>query len=147
MSEISPERIVEIQAQDEALRRAEIERAQAAWNAREARKKQQSKRTRQRKDTARRRWTLLNCFVDEGMGDLKPADVAVWLALFRHGSADGLATVARSRVVAMTGLTVKTVSAALRRLIDAGCLERLKHGGPSGGVAVYRLKRNGKAGQ
>lgn len=131
----------------EAENRAFTEKVAADWNAAKARNKQQSKRKRQRKDTARRRWTLFNRFVDDGMADLKPADVAVWLALFRHAQADGTATVARSRLIAMTGLAPRTIKVALRRLIDFGWMERLRRGGPSGGVAVYRLKKPGKAGQ
>lgn len=140
MSEISPDRIAEIQAQDESELRAEIERAQMAWNAAKARNKQQSKRTRQRKDAARKRWALMNRFVDEGMANLKPADVAVWLALFRHAQADGTATVARSRLIALTGLSPNTVTASLRRLRMPGWVERLRRGGPTGGMAVYRVQ-------
>ena len=100
-----------------------------------------------RKDSARRRWVLLNAFVDSGMAALKPADAAVWFALFRHAGPDGVATVARRLLVNMTGLAANTVKASLARLCAAGWVDRMRRGGPSGGVAVYRVQHPGKVGQ
>ncbi len=99
-----------------------------------------------RKEDARARWTLLNGFIDDGMAGLKPSDAAVWFALFRHARADGAATVARARLEAITGLALRTVKVSLRRLIASGWVERVRRGGPSGGMAVYRVKHPGKVG-
>ncbi|NLF57640.1 MAG: hypothetical protein GX580_08375 [Candidatus Hydrogenedens sp.] len=103
-------------------------------------------KARRRKEAARARWALLNRFCDDGMAGLKPADAAVWLALFRHARADGVATVARARLEVMTGRERKTITAALSRLAAAGWVERLRRGGPSGGMAVYRVTAPEKVG-
>jgi len=100
-----------------------------------------------RKDNARARWKLLNGFIDNGMAGLELSDATVWFALFRHARADGAATVARARLAAVTGCDGKTITAALRRLCGAGWIVRLRRGGPSGGVAVYRVQHPGKVGE
>lgn len=100
-----------------------------------------------RKDSARRRWALLNAFVDSGMATLKPADAAVWLTLFRHAGPDGVATVGRGLLVNITGLAANTAKTSLARLCAAGWVDRMRRGGPSGGVAVYRVQHPGKVGQ
>ncbi len=97
-----------------------------------------------RKDSARRRWALLNAFVDSGMGALKPADAVVWFALFRHAGPDGTATVARARLVKATGLHTQTVKTALARLVSGGWLSHEKRGGPNGGAASYRIIEGGE---
>ena len=102
---------------------------------------------RKRKDAARTRWALLNRFVDEGMAGLELSDVAVWVALFRNAGADGVATVARARLEALTGCKHNTLTVALRRLINAGWVARLRRGGPSGGCAVYRVQHPKEVGQ
>lgn len=94
-----------------------------------------------RKDSTRRRWAVLNSFVDEGMASLEASDVAVWLALYRHARSDGVATVARARLVALTGLAPGTVKASLARLSEAGWIVRKQRGGPVGGTAKYRIQR------
>lgn len=99
------------------------------------------------KDSARRRWVLLNAFVDSGMASLEASDSSVWFALFRHAGADGRATVARGLLVSMTGLAANTVKSSLTRLCVAGWVDRIRCGGPSGGVAVYRVQRPEKVGQ
>lgn len=110
----------------------ELARFAAARKAKEAKAK--------RKDTARRRWTLLNAFVDRGMAGLKFSDVAVWMALFRNSNADGVATVARTRIKALTGCDIKTIAGALSRLTAEHWAVRIQRGGPVGGMAVYRLQ-------
>jgi len=104
-----------------------------------ARKKLQAKK-QQRKDAARTRWALLNRFVDEGMAGLELSDVAVWVALFRNAGADGVATVARARLIELTRLAPRTVKVSFQRLMQAGWVERMRRGGPVGSVSVYRVK-------
>jgi hypothetical protein len=117
---------------------AELARMAAVHRARET--------VERRKDAARRRWALLNGFIDSGMAGLKPSDVVVWFALFRHARADGAVTVARSRLLKMTGLAPRTVTVCIRRMIDAGWIERIRRGDPSGGIAIYRVTRPGEVG-
>ena len=54
---------------------------------------------------------------------------------------------ARARLANITGLAPNTVKASVARLVAAGWLERLRRGGPSGGIAVCRVKHAGKVGQ
>jgi len=123
------------EATDPVRTPAELERLARRQRATEARGR--------RKEAARRRWALLNAFVDEGMAGLELSDAVVWLALFRHARADGVATVARMAIVRATGISPGTAKVALRRLINAGWLVRLRRGGPAGGVAVYRVQKPG----
>jgi hypothetical protein len=102
-------------------------------------------RKAKRKDYARARWMLLNRFVDDGMAGLELSDATVWFALFRNARADGVVMVARVRLETMTGLTARTVKVSLQRLIVSGWVERLRRGGPSGGMAVYRVQAPNKA--
>ncbi len=91
-----------------------------------------------------RRWGLFNRFVDTGLASLRPVDVEVWLALFRHADTDGVVCLARTRLAGLAGCTEKTASRALGRLIEAGWLRRLRRGGPVGGLAVYQVLRPGR---
>jgi len=102
---------------------------------------------KRRKEAAKRRWMLLNAFVDNSMAALESSDVAVWVAMFRHARADGVAVVARSFLVGITGLATNTITASLRRLAAVGCVVRLRRGGPVGGAAVYRLQIPSQVGQ
>jgi hypothetical protein len=111
---------------------AELERLARQRKGREAKAR--------RTEAARRRWMLLNAFVDAGMAGLEISDAVVWLALFRNARADGVATVARVRLVEITGLAPNTITTSIGRLVAAGWIERLRRGGPSGGIAVYRLQ-------
>lgn len=128
------------EAADPVWTPAELDRLAARRKGTEA--------TRRRKDIARARWALLNGFVDAGMAGLELSDMAVWLVLFRHARADGAATVARTEIVRRVGCDKKTVTAALRRLMAAGWLVRLRRGGPAGGVGLFRVQNPaGKVGE
>lgn len=103
-----------------------------------------SEKIAQRKDAAKRRWLLLNAFIDAGMAGLELSDVAVWVTLYRHARADGISTVARLRLAEITGLAPNTITSSLARLASAGWIARLRRGGPSGGIAVHKLKTPGE---
>lgn len=90
-----------------------------------------------RNGAEKRRWALLNALVDSGMANLKPSDSLVWLALFRCADPAGIAAVARTRMVTLTGLDPKTVTKSLSRLVEAGWLVRLHRGGPTSGLSRY----------
>lgn len=132
-----------VEEEYETNRQAVIARTQARRNAMQSK----SKRRRKCADTVRRRWRLFNAFVDGGTADLKSADVLVWMALFRHAKPDGAVSLSRGRMVAITGLAPNTVTRALARLVVAGWLSRIRRGGPSGGLALYRVKRTDEVGQ
>jgi DNA-binding MarR family transcriptional regulator len=87
----------------------------------------------------RRRFALLNAFVDCELARLGPADVAVWLVLYRHGQRDGTATAAVSDLARRTGYRDRAVRQALARLIECGLIARIKRGTLAGGPSVYRL--------
>lgn len=94
----------------------------------------------------RDRWHLLNCFIDDGMAGLEYSDMAVWFALFRYAKSDGAATVPRAHLKGITGCGDATLKRALRRLINAGWIDRIRRGGPIGGVAAYYVKTPKKKG-
>jgi len=87
----------------------------------------------------RRRFALLNAFVDCELARLGPADVAVWLVLYRHGQRDGTATAAVSDLARRTRYCNAAVRLALRRLRGWGLIERVKRGTLAGGPSIYRL--------
>lgn len=101
--------------------------------------KPRGSRSRRKRAAQVRRWTLFNRFMDTGLVDVRHADASVWLTLFRHAGPDGVATVSRTRLARLVGADPKTVTGALTRLEEVGWLTRLKRGGPSGGIAVYRV--------
>lgn len=88
----------------------------------------------------RKRFQLLNAFVDAALARLGSVDVAVWLVLYRHGQRDGTATAAVSDLKRRTGYQDAAVRRALRRLRDRGLIDRLKRGTLAGGPSVYRLR-------
>jgi DNA-binding transcriptional ArsR family regulator len=101
---------------------------------------QGDRRSRRRRGHAvRRRFQLLNAFVDLALPLLGPVDVAVWLVVYRHGQRDGTATAAVSDLARRTGYRQAAVRLALRRLRDCGMIERVKRGTLAGGPSVYRL--------
>jgi DNA-binding transcriptional ArsR family regulator len=101
---------------------------------------QADQRSRRRRGHAvRRRFQLLNAFVDLALPLLGPGDVAVWLVLYRHGQRDGTATAAVSDLARRTGYRDRAVRQALARLVDCGLIRRVKRGTLAGGPSVYRL--------
>lgn len=87
----------------------------------------------------RRRFALLNAFVDCELASFGPVDAAVWLVLYRDGQRDGTATTAVSDLVRRTGYADRAVRLALQRLRNRGLIERVKRGTLVGGPSVYRL--------
>ena len=110
---------------------AELARFDAARNAKEAKMK--------RKDAVKKRWAMLNHFVDYGMAGLELSDMAVWMTLFRHANADGVACVPQTRIKTLTGIAGSTITLAIERLLKTGWVERIQRGGPVGGPAKYCL--------
>lgn len=98
------------------------------------------RKTDRRKRAVRRRFRLLNMFVDAAMAGLRPSDVAVWLVLYRHAKADGTVTAAVSDLGRRAGYCESATRRALKRLAAAGLIERLKRGTLAGGPSVYRMR-------
>jgi hypothetical protein len=70
------------------------------------------------------RFVVLNTFVDWTMRDLKAAEVAVWLCLYRDAR-DGVAETALSYIVTRTGWSLSTVRRAIKSLRSKGLLVKL----------------------
>lgn len=98
------------------------------------------KRKPGRGGAVRRRFAMLNAFVDVALARLGPVDVAVWLVLYRHGQRDGTATAAVSDLSRRTGYADRAVRQALRRLRERGLIDRAKRGTLAGGPSIYRLR-------
>ncbi|MDD3586917.1 MAG: helix-turn-helix domain-containing protein [Thermoguttaceae bacterium] len=76
------------------------------------------------------RWGTFNYFFDKivEQTSLGPKEIAVWLAIFRHGDTNGMATISKKRLLRMTGIGSKhTLNRALARLQELkliGVVER-----------------------
>ncbi|NLF56358.1 MAG: helix-turn-helix domain-containing protein [Candidatus Hydrogenedens sp.] len=94
--------------------------------------------TKRRKESARKRWMLLNAFADSLLADAGPVAGAVWLALFRFARPDGTVFASLPILEAMTGQHRRTIQRGINRLSELGALEKVQRGG--GGMAsIYRL--------
>jgi len=86
-----------------------------------------------------RRFAMYNTFVDCTMATLPRTDALVWLVLFRdaHG---GIAKSAQAYIGRRAGVCVRTVKAAIKRLVRAGLVDILHRGGPNRGWSIYRIR-------
>jgi len=91
----------------------------------------------------KRRFGLLNAFVDQGMPNLSRGALAVWLLLYRHAAQDGVVRASVADLARRTGTSTSTAKRALDRLCKAGWVERIKRGTLAGGPSVWRLLRPG----
>jgi hypothetical protein len=87
----------------------------------------------------RRRFALLNTFIDTGLPHLERSPLAVWLLLYRHAKPDGMVSASVADLARRAGASDRQVQRALARLQAAGMLARLKRGTLAGGPSVYRL--------
>lgn len=96
----------------------------------------------QDKDTPRgrqgNRFAVLNTFVDCTLATLPRTDALVWLVLFRdsHGQT---AKSAQAYIAGRSGLCVRTVKAAIKRLRAAGLVDVVRRGGFRRGISVYKV--------
>lgn len=95
------------------------------------------KRKPKPKDNAGR-FEILNGFVDCQLAECTGAEIAVWLVLFRD-TRNGKACTAQSWIAKRAGVNVRTVRTALGKLKRRGLVEVVKKGGPSAGLAIYRV--------
>ncbi len=96
-----------------------------------------AKPTAKRKTTGKR-FEVLNSFVDETLSTLCRGDIAVWLVLYRD-TRDGTARTAQSDIGRRSGLSVRGVVKALRRLEKHGLLKVVYQGGLNRGMSRYRV--------
>jgi len=106
---------------------------------RPAERTERAKQRSRKGGAVRRRFRLLNNFVDGPLSQLGPVDAAVWLVLYRHAWRDGTVTAAVSDLARTTGRCEAAVRRSLRRLIAAGLLRRVKRGSLLVGPSVYAL--------
>lgn len=98
------------------------------------------KQPRQGRGSAvRRRFALLNAFIDSALPNLERSAVAVWLLLYRHAKPDGTVSASVADLARRAGASDRQVQRALARLQAVGMLCRLKRGTLAGGPSVYRL--------
>jgi DNA-binding transcriptional ArsR family regulator len=85
-------------------------------------------------------WKVLNAFVDRTLAKIKQTDAVVWLVLFRN-STGGNVTISQARIATLTGLGLRTVEGAIRRLKQAGLVRVERRGNNLKGIgSTYRLR-------
>lgn len=95
------------------------------------------------KQKTRDRFGLLNGFVDCSMADLSKAELATWLCLYRD-TRNGTACTSQADIARRSGLSVRSVKYAVRRLLDSGLLVRVYCGGLNRGPSRYRVESLGQ---
>jgi hypothetical protein len=93
----------------------------------------------ERRRVVKSRFLTLNAFVDFTLRELAPAEVAVWLVLFRD-SRNGLARTGQVDIARRAGICRKTVGRAIRRLAERGLLRVVRRGRLGSGPSSYRLR-------
>jgi len=101
---------------------------------------------RGRKGAVRRRFALLNAFVDLAAGHCTRAELLCWLTLYRHAGPDGTARASVGDIARRARCNQSTIRRAVKRLLAAGLLQRLKRGSLAGGPSAYRLLYPGDKG-
>lgn len=91
------------------------------------------------------RFEMLNSFVDCQLAECTRAELAVWLVLYRD-SRKGMACTAQSWIAKRANVDVRTVRTAIGKLKRRGLVDVVKKGGPSAGLAVYRVHGNPRKG-
>lgn len=84
------------------------------------------------------RFEMLNSFVDCQLAECTRAELAVWLVLYRD-SRKGMACTAQSWIAKRANVDVRTVRTAIGKLKQRGLVDVVKKGGPSAGLAAYRV--------
>lgn len=84
------------------------------------------------------RWQEFNHVVDVVMRDLPPAQLAVWVVLFRD-ERGGVSKSAQTYIATRCGLSRESVSRAIAGLVRRGLVTILRKGGINKGFSWYRL--------
>lgn len=96
-------------------------------------------RSRASKGAVKRRFALLNAFLDQAAAKLTRSELAAWLLLYRHAKADGIASASVADLARRAGCSERTMQSALGKLQCANLVERIKRGSLAGGPSVWRL--------
>ena len=91
------------------------------------------------------RFTMLNTFVDRTLATLPRTDALVWMVLFRDARGDA-ARSAQSYIARRSGVCLRTVKAAIKRLTRTGLVEVVHQGGSNRGLSIYRILPHAQAG-
>jgi hypothetical protein len=93
------------------------------------------------------RFAVLNAFVDFGIADadLTPAEVLVWLVLFRDTKGDGTARTGQADIARRAGLSRRGVQKALDKLVAKGLVALVRRGRLNAGPSTYRVHPTGNA--
>ena len=95
-----------------------------------------AKRTRRKASAGR--FQMLNTFVDETMRGHCRGDIVVWLVLYRD-TRDGTARTGQTDIARRTGISVRGVAKALKRLEKQKLLKVVYRGGLNRGPSRYRV--------
>lgn len=88
----------------------------------------------------RARFADINGFIDVTLAKLTPAEVRVWLVLWRDVKPNGLACTSQGDIARRAGLKERMVRYALRRLIDQGLVKVVRQGRIGIGPSTYRVR-------
>ncbi len=86
------------------------------------------------------RWQQLNGFVDVTLQTLTPAEVRVWLVLFRDVKATGLVKTGQEDIARRSGLSVRMVRYALTALVKKDLVKVVRQGRLGQGASVYKVR-------
>jgi len=86
------------------------------------------------------RWGNLNGFVDVSLRGLTPAEVRVWLILFRDTKQNGTARTGQTDIATRSGLSVRMVRRAIKKLRDGELVRVVVRGGLNAGPSTYQLR-------
>lgn len=92
-----------------------------------------------RRRAVRRRFSLLNAFVDGELRRCTRSEIAAWLLLYRHARPDGIVTASVADLAFRAGCDESAMRRALKRLRRSGLVERIKRGTLVGGPSIWRL--------
>ncbi len=113
---------------------------------RPAERSERAKQRSRKGSAVRRRFALFNAFVDLAAGHCTRAELLCWLTLYRHAGPDGTATASVGDLARRGRCDQSTIRRAVKRLLAAGLLQRLKRGSLAGGPSTYRLLYPGDKG-
>jgi len=83
------------------------------------------------------RFETLNHFVDHTLADLTPAEIRVWIILFRDTKPDGKARASLDDLARRAGVDRRSVSRAIAGLKARHMLKTIKRGGLNAGPSSY----------
>jgi hypothetical protein len=81
---------------------------------------------------------MLNPFVDLRLRELTPAEVRVWLILYRD-ERGGVSRTSHADLARRAGVSTRAVVRALNKLRDRKLVERVRRGRMNVGISVHRL--------